>query len=509
MLSLLSCTAGPAGLSCQPAVTLQTGTGVGVGTSVTPQVTGTATGTAGSGSLFGYIAQAFASAAQGLLKTLTTFWMNVGTPQLSGKGTPVAVITADTSWMVTLIAVGCILVAAARLAIRRRGEPVGAMLLGLVRLVFVTASATFIVQAAGSLGDQWSASLMNSAHMGTGGWSTAISVTALAGAFGGGDGVLLIVSLLLVFSALIQLMLMVLRTGLLIVLTGTLPLAAAASMCEWGESWWRKHIGWLVAWLLYKPAAALLYVGAFALTNGKSLTEVLAGWMLLILSVLILPALLRLVVPLTAALGAASAGGVAMAATGALASSAIRGGGLGGAAAALAGRLGRGPSGSASAAGGQSEPGGDEGTGRGGPPSGAGTDAAAGLGRPRGASGAGTGTGAGSATPDETAPAAASAAAGLPLPSGGQQAAGAPGARPPASRQGAAGAGSALPVPGGAAGVTAGPSGAGSFAPAAAPRAVPADDGGPGGGDPGGTSPSGAVDGDDDWTAENRGTGNE
>ena len=38
-----------------------------------------------------------------------------------------------------------------------------------------------------------------------------------------------------------------------------------------------------------------------------SVPEVLAGWMLLVLSVLILPALLRLIVPLTSALGAASA----------------------------------------------------------------------------------------------------------------------------------------------------------------------------------------------------------
>jgi hypothetical protein len=372
--ALLTCTTGPSGLACQSGLGLS-GSAPGTGPGGSAAV-GAATG-GSSGGLLALIADPMASAAEGLLKTLGAFWMNVGTPQLTGQGTPVTTITGDTQWIVNLVAVGCILAAAARLAIRRRSEPTRVMLTGLVRLVFVTAAATVIVQAAGWLGDQWSAGLMNSAHLGTNGWSTAISVTALAGAFGGGDGVLLIVALLLILSSLIQLMLMVLRVGLLIVLTGTLPLAAAASMCEWGESWWRKHVGWLVAWLLYKPAAALLFASAFALTNGKSLTEVLAGWMLLVLSVLILPALLRLVVPLTAALGATSGGGLALAATGALASGAAKMGGLPGIGAAAAARFQ--PSGSAETAAGGQEAGEDSDLGT---PSGSGVAAGVPAARP-------------------------------------------------------------------------------------------------------------------------------
>ena len=141
-----------------------------------------------------------------------------------------------------------------------------------------------------------------------------------------GAGIELIVSLLIIVSALIQLMLMILRIGLMIILTGTLPLAAAASMSDWGETWWRKHLGWLAAWLLYKPAAALLYVAAFQLTQGKhqSLVTVLAGFMLLVLVGAVLPALLRVIVPMTANLGAASGGAIAMGAAGAAATGAIR-----------------------------------------------------------------------------------------------------------------------------------------------------------------------------------------
>jgi hypothetical protein len=300
--------------------------------------------TAVTGDVLGQIAQAMATAADGLLKTLSTFWMKVDTPALAGSGSPVAVIQADTKWITTSAAVVCILVAAGRLAIRRRGESVSVMMLGLVRLVFVSAAATALVEAAGQLGDTFSSDLMSASNMSTGGWSGIISTTTISASFATGNGMLLIIALLLIITSLIQLMLMVLRVGLLVILTGTLPLAAAASMSEWGETWWRKHLAWLAAWLLYKPAAAILYAGAFTLTHGKDLVEVLSGFMLLILSVLILPALLKVIVPMTASLGAASSGALAMGTAGALATGAIK-------VAAMAGTGGAGAAGAAAPSG--------------------------------------------------------------------------------------------------------------------------------------------------------------
>jgi hypothetical protein len=300
------------------------------------------------GSVLSQVAQSMASAANGLVKTLATFWMSIDTPSM-GAGSPVTAIEQQTDWITTAIAVVCILVAATRMAIRRRGEPAAAMMMGLVRLIVVCFAGAFLVTAAGKLGDMFSTDIMSTAHLGSGGWSGVISTAAISAAFAGGDGMLLIVALLIIISSLIQLMLMVLRVGLLIILTGTLPLAAAASMSEWGESWWRKHLAWLTAWLLYKPAAALLYAGAFILTrNGNSLVEVLAGFMILVLSVLTLPALLKVIVPMTAHLGAASGGSLALAATGAMATGAIKAAamlGSGGTAAVAGAAAGAAPSG--------------------------------------------------------------------------------------------------------------------------------------------------------------------
>jgi hypothetical protein len=270
------------------------------------------------------IASAMASAADGLLKTLSTMWMNVNTPGMSTATS----IQTYTRWITAVVAVVSILIAAGQMAIRRRGEPAAVMFTGLARVVVTGAAATALVTAAGSLADTFSSDLMTStvAHIGSGGWSGIISTTAIASTVAPGDAMTLIIALLIIISSLIQLMLMILRVGLLTILTGTLPLAAAASMSDWGQTWWRKHLGWLAAWLLYKPAAALLYVSAFTLTQGKALVPTLAGFMILVLSVLILPALLKVIVPATANLGAASGGTLAMAAAGALATGAIRAG---------------------------------------------------------------------------------------------------------------------------------------------------------------------------------------
>jgi len=300
----------------------------------------------GTSSMLHDVAEAMASAAGGLLKTMTSMWMQVDTPQLAGASSPATTIMSGIQWITASVAVACILVAGARIAVRRRGEPGSAMVLGLARLVIVSALATFLVQLAGQAGDELSASLVHAAYTGAGGWSSVISVTGVSAALATGDGTLLTVSVVIVVATLIQLLMMVMRVGLLIILTGTLPLAAAASMSDWGENWWRKHLGWLAAWLAYKPAAAVLFASATVLTHGRrSFVEVAAGFMILVLMVFLLPALLRLIAPVTSALGAASGGALALGAAGAVATGASRIGGIDGIRSMLSGQGGDGPSG--------------------------------------------------------------------------------------------------------------------------------------------------------------------
>ena len=105
----------------------------------------------------------------------------------------------------------------------------------------------------------------------------------------------------------IQVILLLIRSAMLVLLAGTFPLAAAATNTEIGKTWFRKYCGWALAFIAYKPAAALIYAAAIKMisTTGAqgddTLVQVLTGLMMLLLAIFALPALLRFAVPITAA----------------------------------------------------------------------------------------------------------------------------------------------------------------------------------------------------------------
>jgi len=117
---------------------------------------------------------------------------------------------------------------------------------------------------------------------------------------------------------------MIVRGGLLVVLAGVLPITASFTNTQMGRQWFQKAIGWTLAFILYKPAAALIYAAAFRLTgsdafgaNGVGIVSILTGIGLMILALFALPALLRFVAPMTSAAIGGGSGGLAMGAMGA------------------------------------------------------------------------------------------------------------------------------------------------------------------------------------------------
>ena len=117
-------------------------------------------------------------------------------------------------------------------------------------------------------------------------------------------------------------MLMLVRGGMLVLLVGTLPLIAAFSNTEMGLQWFRKASAWLLAFALYKPAAAIIYAVAFDLAGQQGALSLLDGVMMLLLAILALPALMRFLVPATSAL--AGGGGTGAMLVGAAGAAAMR-----------------------------------------------------------------------------------------------------------------------------------------------------------------------------------------
>ncbi len=251
------------------------------------------------------LSKGFAEAA----KLSLASWTSVGLPDLTG---PTEQMHAWLAFATVGLAVISLLVAAGRLMLERKSG--GAVVAGrtLVTLLSATFLAVPAVMLLGAAGDEFSAWLLGRAA----GHNLGDRLVALAGSMGGlGIGLELIVAILGTLAALAQLVLMVVRVGLLVVLTGVLPTVAAASGTRTGRESFQKLTAWLLAAVLYKPVAAVIYATAFVLLgDGTGPQQILAGLAVAGLALVALPGLMRLMAPAVAAATSQGGGGAMLAA---------------------------------------------------------------------------------------------------------------------------------------------------------------------------------------------------
>lgn len=102
-------------------------------------------------------------------------------------------------------------------------------------------------------------------------------------------------SLMLLVGAL-QWLLMLFRDGAVLVLTAMLPLAAAGQFAQASRTWLPRIIGWQLALIFFKPAAALIYwLGLSILGQSTGPQSVAVALVMLVSATVALPTLLRLV----------------------------------------------------------------------------------------------------------------------------------------------------------------------------------------------------------------------
>jgi len=453
-----------------------------------------------------------------LLKTLGTFWLDIPSPNLNvplntatgnpvaGTGDPTSGVAMLQGYLVpfTLIAavVGLIL-CGARMGMTARGEHgvEGAKML--VRLVAVSAAGAVVVALLTKAGDDFSPWLINKAS-GQPFDKSAPSLLGQESLLAMTPFLTIIVSIFAIFGSIALVIFMILRSALLIVLVAVWPLAASMTTSEQGMQWYKKINAWIIAFVLFKPVAAIIYASGFLLLKGghnftttdptsSALMGTLAGMAILGLAGLSLPALLRFVSPMTAAgtgsMSGGSAAGAAIAVGAAVVS--VGAGAAAGGAGAAGGASGGGAAsgGAASSAGGGSSAaaGGTSGGGGGGPTGGGGGFA----GDPSGVGGGGGGGGGSSGGGDGSGMAAemVASADGGGAPGGGGDAvpAGSSSSGGSASSSGGAGGGAptggSAPASGGAPGAgSVGGGGGGGAVPSGANGTSNSDSGGGGGG---------------------------
>ncbi|WP_133996914.1 hypothetical protein [Kribbella sp. VKM Ac-2566] len=267
-----------------------------------------------------------------ILNSLATFWVEPKTPvalatssadgQTWTESKTVAFVHEKTLGLTLTIFALAIVIAGMRMAWEQRAKPLQDLLKAMLTFVVVCGAGTAAVQLLIAWSDDFALSVVQDAIGGHSFVDAMKNVVTGPSDTGGGVGnvvksVLMLVLLgqLSAWASLIQIVLMLIRSAMLVLLGSTLPLAAAATNTEVGKAWFKKYCAWTLGFIAYKPAAALIYAAAIKLKQEKmfaqgssGLLPSLTGVMMMMLAIFALPALLRLAVPITAAVGGGSAG---------------------------------------------------------------------------------------------------------------------------------------------------------------------------------------------------------
>ncbi|MEV0768662.1 hypothetical protein [Nocardia salmonicida] len=271
------------------------------------------------------------------LRLVMAWWTSFPSPELTtsqGQPAPVlAQIREYTSGLQVVLLTAGIIFAAARLALAKRGAAAGEAqesFLMLARATFGAMTFGALITAATTAGDEFASWVVFDAARGD--LDTAVSRIADPRITGNlGSGILLVLSVLGLISFLVQLVMLVVRQALLVVVVAVIPMAAAASGTGPGSQAYKRLVAWSLAFVLWKPVGALVYAIAFTVTGSGDEPDpqmILLGVILMVMSVIVLPALIRLIAPAVSTLG--GGGGAASALAGASAGIAMSAVGTGG-----------------------------------------------------------------------------------------------------------------------------------------------------------------------------------
>jgi hypothetical protein len=264
----------------------------------------------------------FANAEAQMLQILMAGWINVPTPDLSDSSAALGFLQQTTQYLVGVLGIIGMLVAAGRMMWLQRVEPLKEMFAGLFRLVVISGAGVVGISLLSAAGDDFSTWVLSQASPNAQG--AVENMGSLATQAITSDSLIIFLSSFAMLAFLVQLVLLIVRSALLVLLSGLWPLSAAASVTPLGNQWFRKNCAWILAFVLFKPIAAIVYGAAIVeYTSSGDAMGVIIGVVLMSLATLTLPALMRLVVPIVSAVGnvstAQAAGAVAGAAMGAVA----------------------------------------------------------------------------------------------------------------------------------------------------------------------------------------------
>ena len=304
----------------------------------------------------GYIVETAVDGVTGLLDVLGTAWFSWPSPNIfdeqSGLSPAVSLISQSLAPYVLVIAALSFLFALGKMMWTLRASEAKSILRLLIILAAVTGVAAIAVQTLLAAGDAFSPWIISQAA-GEPFTATTFQKRLLVQTIATGNLsafliVVLLLSVLMMLGTLAQVAFMIVRAPLIITMLIFLPVAAASTATDEGMARFRKMIAYLLAAVLYKPVAAIIYATGIALVRTSDegsaqdqLLSMIYAFIIILFAALALPALVKFFMPI-AAIGSSNAfsGGAAAAATGAvvMGGAMLASGAAGGAAGAAGGK---------------------------------------------------------------------------------------------------------------------------------------------------------------------------
>ena len=278
----------------------------------------------------GNMAKAIMEGMSQMVTTLSTFWVSTPTVNLTSQdgstASPVvSLVNSELMPWTLALAVLAVILGGIRLIWEQRGAPLKDLLRSLITLTLVSGLGLGVISILVIAADAFSTEIIKRSTDGKG-FAESMQLLTMANQTGVGVFILIVLGLIGLLASLVQVVLMVVRSGMLVILAGILPTTAAFTNTEMGRQWFQKAVGWTIAFILYKPAAAIVYSVAFLLmgnSGGKdALIGSITGFTLMVVALFALPALMRFVTPMVAAVASGS-GAAAGAAVGAIATGAV------------------------------------------------------------------------------------------------------------------------------------------------------------------------------------------
>ncbi|MFC9999616.1 hypothetical protein [Nocardia sp. NPDC127526] len=273
-------------------------------------------------STFGKAVDSILSGLGQVLVMSMTFWMKIPNEKIADSPGLFAKIRDYTFYIQIYLLMASIIYCATKLAMARRSaaaEHAEESFWVLVRTVVAAGGFSAVIVAATKASDGFSSWVISEVTDGEKQNIGELMVkTSALQAFA--PGLILVIAILGILGAFAQIVFAIIRQGFLIIVVGIMPMAAAGSGFEMGNAFYRRLLAWTIAFVLWKPVAAIVYLIAFTVAGdaGTSMDagtvpdsdtaqRALVGLVLLCSVAMVLPAVMRLASPV--ALAASKSGG--------------------------------------------------------------------------------------------------------------------------------------------------------------------------------------------------------